>query len=262
MHWWQAVAILAAGVAAGAINAIVGSGTLITFPVLLALGYPPVTANISNNIGLVPGGLAGAWGYRRELAGRRALLLRLAPFSAAGAITGALLLLRLPAGAFTAIVPVLIAISLLLVVAQPWLAARVAARRGPAAADGGTGLPAGPLLAALVAGVFLAGAYGGYFGAAQGVLLIGLLGSLLADSLQRVNAQKNLLSALVNGVAAVTFVIASPGSMDWAVVALIAAGSTAGGLLGASVGRRLPAPLLRAVIVLIGLVAIVRLLIA
>jgi hypothetical protein len=250
----SAAAIVVAGTAAGAINAIVGSGTLITFPTLLALGFPPVTANVSNNIGLVSGGISGTWGYRRELAGQRPTLTRLAPMSLLGAITGALLLLRLPASAFEAIVPVLIAVSLVLVVVQPRMAAAAAARRDKAGQQGHR------VGVVLLAGTYFAGVYGGYFGAAQGVLLVGLLGSLLAESLQRVNAAKNLLSLIVNAVAAVTFVVVRPSAVDWVVVLLIAVGSTVGGLLGARIGRWLPQPVLRGTIIVVGVVAIVRLL--
>jgi uncharacterized membrane protein YfcA len=246
------VVIAAAGAAAGVINAIVGSGSLITFPVLLAVGYPPLTANISNNIGLVPGGVSGTWGYRRELSGQSGVLRRLAPMSVIGALAGALLLLWLPASAFETIVPVLIAIALVLVVLQPRIAARAAARR-----DEGRRGHVGPV--AMVA-VLIAGMYGGYFGAAQGVLLIGMLGSLLVENLQVVNAIKNLLTLLVNAVAAVTFTVVAPEQVDWAVVVLIAAGSLTGGLAGAWVGRRLQPAVLRGVVVVIGLVALVRLL--
>jgi uncharacterized membrane protein YfcA len=245
------VVIAAAGAAAGVINAIVGSGSLITFPILLALGYPPLTANISNNIGLVPGGVSGTWGYRRELSGQSGTLRRLAPMSVVGSLAGALLLLWLPASAFEAIVPVLIAIAVVLVVLQPRIAAWAAGRR-----EGRRG-HVGPL--AMIA-VLIAGMYGGYFGAAQGVLLIGLLGSLLVENLQVVNAIKNLLTLLVNAVAAVTFTVVAPEQVDWAVVVLIAAGSLTGGLAGAWVGRRLKPTILRGVVVVIGLIALVRLL--
>lgn len=271
MDLTDAAAITLAAVGAGAINTVVGSGTLITFPTLLALGYPPVTANVSNNIGLVFGGISGTWGYRRELAGQQGLLRRLAPMSAAGAVTGALALLWLPATAFETIVPVLIGLALVLVVAQPRIAAAMAERRAgrgataPARApqddvsartDRG---PSGRTGIALTVGTALAGVYGGYFGAAQGVLLIGLLGSLLPQSLQRVNAAKNLLSVVVNLVAALTFLAVRPGAADPAVIALIAAGSILGGVLGARIGRWLPQPVLRAFIVVVGTVAIVRL---
>jgi uncharacterized protein len=250
MSPWEAVGVFAAGIGAGTINTIVGSGTLITFPVLLAVGLPPVTANVSNTLGLVPGSLSGAYGYRAELSGQRDRLLRLGAASALGGLLGAILLLVLPADAFKAIVPVLIGIALLLVVFQPWLARTVAARRqGPARADGGI---------ALVVGVFATGVYGGYFGAAQGVLLLGLMGLLLSEDLQRVNATKNILAMLVNGVAAIVFVFAS--HIDWTAALLIAAGSVIGGQIGSRVGRRLPPTALRALIVVVGTVAIAKLL--
>ncbi|QMU78495.1 sulfite exporter TauE/SafE family protein [Streptacidiphilus sp. PB12-B1b] len=250
MSPWEAVGVFAAGIGAGAINAVVGSGTLITFPVLLAVGLPPVTANVSNTLGLVPGSLSGAYGYRAELGGQRDRLIRLGTASLFGGILGAVLLLILPADAFQAIVPVLIGIALLLVVLQPWLAKVVAARRtGPARAEGGI---------ALILGVFASGVYGGYFGAAQGVLLLGLMGLLLADDLQRINATKNILAMIVNGVAAVVFLI--DGRIDWTAAGLIAGGSVIGGQIGSRVGRRLPPVALRAIIVVVGLAAIVKLL--
>ena len=249
----EMLAILLAGMAAGTVNAIVGSGTLITFPVLLAFGFPPVVANVSNNIGLVPGGVTATLGYREELRGQRRWIRVLAPMSLLGAVTGALLLLRLPAEAFATIVPVLLAISLILVVTQPRIQASLARRRE--AAPDSSGQPH-RLLA--MSGTYAAGVYGGYFGAAQGVLLVGLLGSLLPESLQRVNALKNLLSLIVNAVAALVFVTVARDSIDWRVVALIALGSLAGGYLGSRYGRRLPPPVLRGFIVVVGIVAIVR----
>ena len=243
-----AAAILAAGVGAGTINAIVGSGSLITFPTLVALGYNPLIANVSNNIGLFPGSVSGAVGYRRELAGQRRRLIIFSVICAIGAAAGAELLLVLPASVFKRVVPALILLAMVLVLAQPWLSRRAAQRHG-------TGDRLGP---AVMVGMLLASVYGGYFGAAQGVIYIALLGIFLADHLQRVNALKNAVSAVVNGVAAVVFVVqAHP---DWAVVALIAVGSTIGGQLGAHIGRRLPSTALRAVIVAVGAVAIWRLL--
>jgi uncharacterized membrane protein YfcA len=248
----DAVLILLAGAAAGTINAAVGSGSLITFPTLLALGFPPVLANISNNIGLVPGGVASVWGYRRELVDQRRRLLVLGSMSLLGGATGAVLLLVLPAAAFRAVVPVLIALAVLLVAAQPWIQ-RALDRRPvrPGRPD------VGP--AALVA-TAACGVYGGYFGGAQGILLIGLLGTLMTETLQRLNALKNGLVTCVNAVAAVIFLVVAPDQVDWRIVGLIAIGSSAGGLLGSRVGRRLPQPVLRAVIVVVGLVAIVTLL--
>ncbi len=244
----EIVAILAAAIAAGAINAVVGSGSLITFPTLLAFGLPPVIANVSNNIGLVPGNASAIYGYRRELTGQRATLMRLGVASWAGGLAGAAALLALPGSVFELVVPALILAACVLVVVQPKLSGWVAAR-GKERGDHG-----GPLLAA---GVFLAGAYGGYFGAAQGVLLIGLLGVFLTDNLQRVNAAKNVLVAIVNGTAAAVFVIVA--HVAWLAVALIAAGSTTGGLIGARLGRRLPPTVLRIIVVVIGVISAVKL---
>ncbi|PBC77156.1 hypothetical protein BX265_1898 [Streptomyces sp. TLI_235] len=251
MTVWEALAVLLAGVGAGTINTVVGSGTLITFPVLLALGLPPVTANVSNTLGLVPGSISGVIGYRRELVGQRRRLLRLGTASLIGGLTGAYLLTKLPSSAFDTIVPALILCALVLVVIQPRVSRAVAARRG----HGGGSAEGGALL---FAGVLLAGVYGGYFGAAQGVLLLALMGMLLQDDMQRINATKNVLALIVNGVAAVFFLFVAP--IDWTAVLLIAAGSVVGGQLGAKVGRRLPPPVLRGVIVVVGLAAVTRLL--
>jgi uncharacterized membrane protein YfcA len=246
----EALAILAAGTAAGGVNAVVGSGSLITFPTLLAFGFPPVIANVSNNIGLVPGNMSGGFGYRRELAGQRARLLRLGAASVIGAAAGAVALLVLPSGAFRLIVPVLILISCALVLVQPWLSAWVRKR-----ADERRGGRPGPLLSA---GVCLSGVYGGYFGAAQGVLVIGLLGSFLDETLQRVNGAKNVLVGIVNGTAAVVFIALA--HVSWTAVALIAAGSAVGGLLGARFGRRLPPLMLRLFVAAIGVISAAKLL--
>jgi uncharacterized membrane protein YfcA len=244
----HALAIFAAGIAAGTINTVVGSGTLITFPVLLSLGYAPVTANVSNTIGLVPGSASGAIGYRRELRGQRARGTRLAGASIAGGITGAVLLLALPASAFKAIVPLFIVIALVAILAQPWLVRKLGSRRRPAHANAGPG--------ATVA-VYGAGIYGGYFGAAQGIMLLAILGLALDEELQRINALKVVLAGLVNFVAGVIFVFSA--HVAWGAAALIAGGSILGGVIGARWGRRLPPPALRALIVVVGVTAIVRL---
>jgi hypothetical protein len=242
-------AVLLAGVAAGTINTVVGSGTLITFPTLLAFGVPPVTANVSNTIGLVPGSVSGAVGYRRELRGQRGRLLRLASASLVGGVIGAVLLLALPEAAFSAIVPVLILVGVVLVIFQPTIARWVAAR-----AEHRGGVPEHGALWVWVL-VMLAGVYGGYFGAAQGVLLMAIMGIGIQDSLQRLNGTKNVLAGLVNGIAAVIFIVVA--EVDWLIVALIAVGSVIGGQIGATVGRRLPPLALRLVIVTVGTVAIV-----
>lgn len=250
----EASVIFAAGVWAGTINVIVGSGTLITFPTLLLFGYAPITANVSNNIGLVAGGLSGIHGYRAEALRHRSLLLRLAPASVAGALTGALLLLVLPAEAFKAVVPVLILLGLVMVVAGPAMQRRTARRH----AQLGSAPPASRWT--LPAGIYLLGIYGGYFGAAQGILLVGLMGVLLTIGLQDINGIKNVLGTIVNGIAAVTFMVVAWDRIDWQVVGLIGAGSLLGGYLGARIGRRLPPGVLRAVILVIGALALVKIL--
>lgn len=247
--------ILAAGFWAGMINTVVGSGTLVTFPVLVLFGYPPLVANVSNNVGLVAGNLSGAIGYRTELTGRGRAIGRLLPASALGGITGALVLLVLPAAAFRAIVPALIVIGLVMVVFGPALQRRFT--RAHAEVDDGV-LPPGRRLGLLV-GVFLLGVYGGYFGAAQGVLLVGLLSVLTTDPLQTVNGLKNVLVTAVNSLAAITFMVVSPDSINWVVVLVIAVGATFGGVAGARFGRRLSPFWLRAIIVVVGLAALVRL---
>ncbi len=252
------VALLAAGAAAGTINTVVGSGTLITFPTLLAFGYSPVLANVSNTVGLVPGVLSGIHGYRRELKGQLPRLLLLGTASLLGGLLGAILLLTLPADAFKEIVPVLIVLAVLLVIVQPslarWVARRQAARGGRGEA-GRADARGGPILWCLVFGT---GVYGGYFGAAQGVLLIGMLGIAFTDGLQRLNAAKNVLAALVNGVASVVFIAAT--HVAWGAAGLIAAGSVVGGQFGAKIGRKLPPAALRGVIVCVGIAALVKLL--
>ena len=313
-----------------------GSGTLITFPTLLAFGYPPVLANVSNNVGLVPGVASGVYGYRSELGGQRRRLIRLGSASVGGGLVGAILLLTLPQSAFKDIVPALIGLAVVMVIIQPrlarWVAERQRARAPAATPDGGgtggdavgtgaaaagggavadglspvavaggsgavaAGTSAGPVAGGASAGpvaggagavavvggtsavavadrpaaaeaiggpvlwvlVFLAGIYGGYFGAAQGVLLIGMLGIALNDSLQRINAAKNVLAGLVNGLAAVVFILAT--HVDWGVAGLIAAGSIIGGQVGARIGRRLPPWGLRVLIVCVGTAALIKLL--
>ena len=240
--------MLVAGVFAGGINTVVGSGTLVTFPVLLAVGYPPVVANVSNTVGLVPGSISGAIGYRAELAGQRERILRLGVASLLGGLTGGILLLTLPESAFEAIVPVLIALALVLVVLQPRLSRMVAERRTSARPHGG------PLL---WTGIYGTGVYGGYFGAAQGIILLALMGIAIPDEeLQRLNALKNVLAAIVNGVAAVLFIAVA--DVAWAPALILAVGAAAGGQIGAKVGRRLSPALLRGVIVVVGVAAIVQ----
>ncbi len=241
-------AVLLAGLAAGTINAVVGSGTLITFPTLLAFGVPPVTANVSNTIGLVPGSVSGAVGYRKELAGQRSRVVRLATASLVGGAVGAVLLLALPSEAFSAIVPALILLGLVLVVFQPRISAWVAKRH-----ESLGGLPEHGAIWVWPA-VLLCGVYGGYFGAAQGVLLMAVLGIGIDDALQRLNGVKNVLAAVANGISGLIYAIVA--DVDWRIVALIGIGAVIGGQLGASWGRKLPATGLRVFIVVVGVAAL------
>lgn len=258
MSTLEILAVLLAGAGAGAINAVVGSGTLFTFPVLLSLGFPPVVATMSNAIGLVPGSISGTWGYRRELAGQKKRVLRLLPASLLGAVTGAWLLLHLPAETFEAVVPVLLVLALVLVVTQTRIQRALArSREREAAQEPGREKRSWHGIAAFVA-TYLIGIYGGYFAAAQGVLLVGALGALIPETLQRVNALKNLLALGVNTVAASAYAIVAYDRISWTAAGLIAAGSLVGGFAGASVGRRLPAPILRGAILLLGIVGIWR----
>ena len=252
------ILIALAGLGAGAINAVVGSGTLITFPTLVALGYPPVTSTMSNAVGLVAGSVSGTWGYRRELRGQWDRLRWQIPASLAGAGVGAWLLLHLPEKVFTEVVPVLLILALTLVVIGPRIqewARRRAEEAGRSAHDVSRGR-----MVALVAATFAIGVYGGYFTAAQGIMLMGAMGALLPESMQRMNAAKNLLALVVNVVAALAYTLVAFDRISWAAAGLIAIGSLLGGFLGAHYGRRLSPNALRAVIVVIGLIGLYRLL--
>jgi uncharacterized protein len=243
----EALVVLLAGLGAGTINAVVGTGTLITFPVLLAVGYPPVVANVTNGLGLVPGAVTAVIAYREHLRARWRRAVGLAACTACGAVVGAVALLELPADWFRYVVVVLIATAVVLVVLQPRIAAAVAARR-PRAAD----------RRGVEGGVGLIGVYGGYFGAGQGIMLFALLGSVLPDDLQRVNALRNLLAGTANAVSAVVFVAVA--DVAYGAAGLIALGAAVGGVIGARVGQRLEPGPLRALIVVVGLVAIAQLL--
>lgn len=246
------VLILLAGLWAGTINAVVGSGTLVTFPVLVAIGYPPVTATISNAMGLIAGNIASSWGYRREILEVRHTLIKLLPASLIGGIAGASLLLHLPDTVFEYVAPVLIVVAILLVALQPRLSAWVKSRKGVKPEE-----PIVPSVSfGLLAAVFFTGVYGGYFVAAQGVLLMGILGVLLQGTLQQANALKNILVLSVNVIAAISYLMFAFERIEWAVVAMIAGSSFVGGWLGARIGRKMSPLALRAVIIILGLLAL------
>jgi uncharacterized membrane protein YfcA len=238
--------LVGAGVVAGAVNAAVGSGTLLTYPLLLAYGLPPVVANGTNSAGLAPGNLFGAWGYRREMAGRRREVVPLAVAVGSGAVVGALLVVVLPATVFERVVPWFILVAVTLVVVGPRITALLNARGLDP-----TTLPRRVLLPLLV----IVGLYAGYFGAAQGVIIVAALTVLFDVDVQRSNAVKNVLQGVSNGVAAVVFAIA--GVVAWAPALALAVGASVGGAVGAPVARRLPAVALRALIVVVGVAAAV-----
>lgn len=256
----EIVLILLAALGAGTINAVVGSGTMITFPTLITFGYEPVTATMSNAIGLVPGSASGSWGYRKELRGQGRRLLQLLPASLLGAACGAWLLLHLPPSVFRLVVPFLLGLAMILVVVQPKIQAW-ARRRTEAAGGDGQSVSRGKNVL-LIFLVFLIGIYGGYFTAAQGILLLGVMGALLPEGLQRLNALKNVLALAVNLVAATAYTIVAFDRISWPVVGLIAIGSLIGGFVGAHFGRRLPPIALRTIIVVLGVIAIARLVLA
>ena len=244
MSIFDAAIILLAGIAAGIINVVAGAGTLITFPTLLALGFSPVTANVSNTVGLVPGSIAGAFGYRRDLTDQWRSVMRMAALSVVGGLVGAVLLLMLPPASFSAIVPFLLIAAAVLAAIQPRVA-RFVRRHATDAAD------TRPLSSGLVLGVLATGIYGGYFGAAQGVMLLALLGTLWSTNLNRANGAKNVLAGVANLVSAGIFILS--GTVDWLVALLIGLGSAAGGWLGSRIGRRLPATVLRTILVVVAL---------
>ena len=264
----ESAIILVAGIAAGIINVVAGAGTLITFPVLLALGVPPITANVSNTVGLIPGSVAGAYGYRRELASQWRPVAWMALFSAIGGISGGLLLLVLPGDVFSAVVPFLLLLAAVLSAIQPRVA-RWVRRKAPAAPAGSvpteTSMPTEtsvltrtdtrPLTLGLVLGVLATGVYGGYFGAAQGVVLLALLGILWSTDMHRANGAKNVLAGVANLVSAIIFI--TSGTVDWQIAILIGIGAATGGWLGSHIGRRLSAPVLRTILVVVAVVAAV-----
>jgi uncharacterized protein len=248
MTWIEGALVVAAGMGAGVINTVVGSGTLITFPVLLSTGLSPVAANVANNVGLAPGSVSGAVGYREELSGSRSRVVRFSAAALLGGASGALLLVVLPAGVFRVVAPILIALAVVLVVVEPWLGRRLAAWRQAASPHGSR---------TMIAAVFSTSVYGGYFGAGQGVILLAVMGLLLAEPLQQVNALKNVLQAVDNVASALLFIVVA--EVDWLAVALLAGGAIVGGQVGARVGRRLSQTMLRAAIVVIGVAGIVQL---
>lgn len=252
-YGWDLLILVLAGALAGLINGVVGSGTLITFPIMLLMGYPPLVANVSNNLGLIPGSTAAAWQYRHELWLRRHVVLKMLPLTITGAAAGSLLLLVLPSEVFSGVVPVLIVAALVVVLAQPFLQRAVRRRTDELSADGSAPARLGwPL----IIGLPLMGAYGGYFGAAQGVLLLVILGIVLALPYSHVNGIKNVLAGVANLVSGLLFIFIAPDKIDWVIVACIALGSIVGGAGGGRIAQKLPQSAYRAIIIVVGLAAL------
>ncbi len=240
--------LILAGVVAGVFNGVAGGGSLISFPILLGLGYPALTANITNTVGIWPGYLGGAAGFRTEIADQRDRLARLSLIGIAGGIVGAILLLTTPSSLFARLAPYLILGAAALFAAQPLLRRALA---GGAQTEG-TRLPL------LIGGTFLAAVYGGYFGAGMGVMLLAVLGLALPDSLARTSGLRTVLSIAINGVAAAVFLIHR--GLAWQAVGWLALGSLVGGWAGAKLALSIPAWALRVVVILIGVGTAVKLL--
>jgi uncharacterized membrane protein YfcA len=236
------LAVAAAGAAAGASNALAGAGSLITFPTLVALGLPPLSANVTSTVGLVPGAAGGAIGYADLLSEQRARLTRLAVPTLAGAVLGTALLLITSNNTFEAIVPGLVAASCLLLLFQPRLTARISH----------AGNERSPFLSA---GLLLSGAYAAYFGSAVGILLLGILSLFVADTMQHLNAMKIFLAGIANLLAAVAYAFLAP--VDWRYAVALMVSSLVGGRLGVKLARRVSGESLRVAIALIGLVVAV-----
>jgi uncharacterized protein len=239
-----AVLLAGAGVVAGTVNTLAGAGSLLTFPALLAVGLSPLSANVSNCLGMIPGSASGAYGMRDQLTGLRAQLVRWSVWAVVGSLVGAGVLLALPSAAFDRVVPVLVGAAGLLVLAQP------AVVRWTGRVEGRPSRAAGP-------GVGAVAVYSGYFGAAQGVLFVGVLGVLAPQSLRRTNAVKNVLAVTANGGAGLVYAVAAP--VDWTAVLLLAVGTACGGPIGAALALRVPPGPLRLGIAAVALVVAVQL---
>jgi uncharacterized membrane protein YfcA len=245
MSGWEALYLLAAAIGAGAINAVAGGGSLISFPALIAAGYPAKTANMTNTVALWPGTVGGSLGYREELRGQRWRVVQLSVPTVAGAIAGAAVLLATPQGAFDVVVPFLIIFACVLMAGQDRIGVYTEHHRAAFAESGRVPLP-------VHGAMFLLGVYGAYFGAAFGIMTLAVFTILLADNIQRLNALKGVAALIVNGVAVVIFAIS--GIVEWAPAALMAAGAFGGGYMGVGAARRLGKTWLRVAVIAYGLV--------
>ncbi len=249
MSLGEVALLVSAGFGAGVVNGVAGGGSLVSFPALLALGYAPVTANVTSAVGIWPGYLGGTIGFRRMLADQGALLRSLAWVIVPGEVLGAILLLVLPGDSFRAVVPYLLIFSCALFAAQPFIVRRLRYAPGTARSH---------VVARQVA-TFGASVYGAYFGAGLGVILLAVFGLTVSGNLNRTNAVRSAAVLLGSTVAAIAFVVAAP--VDWSAAGTMAATSLAGGLLGARLALRMPSLALRAVVIVLGLATAVRLLV-
>jgi hypothetical protein len=240
----DAFILLAAGVLGGLASTIASVASVVSYPILLALGLPPLSANVTNTMSLVLTGVGSVLGSRPELAGQRTRVIRLSVVTALGGATGAAILLLAPAGAFAVVVPILIVGASVALLAQPMI-------RGLAPTEDAENSRA------RLVGVFAVAVYAGYFGAAAGVLLLAVLSTMLAESLVRINAVKNAISGVANGVAAILFAAFAP--VHWAYVPLLAVGFLIGGYTGPKLVRHLPVRPLRIVIAAAGIALAVKL---
>ena len=253
----EGVLLALAGLVAGTVNAVAGGGSLVSFPALLAAGYPAVDANVTNTVSLWPGYLSGGLAYRDDLRAQRDRVVALAVTAALGGAAGTVLLLVAPPGVFEAVVPFLVLVAVALLAVQPQVAARV--RRRSELAEGGRTRP-DHLGVGLHASTFAAATYGGYFGGGLGVILMAVLAIFLPEDLTRLNGVKNALSLVVNTVALVGFGLFGP--VAWVAVAVVGPASLAGGVLGGRLARRVSATVLRRVVVVWGTAVALRLLLA
>lgn len=250
----ETIALIAtAGFLAGALNAAAGGGTLITFPVLVWLGIPPITANISSSVGLLPGYLGGGLAYRRELKVQKSRIKTFSIVSIVGGVIGAFLLLSTSSAVFSGIVPFLVLGSAGLLAIQPPMSAFLKKRQLAKGRDESTSATKPVVSGWAQIGVFIGAIYGSYFGAGLGVMLLAVLAFTVEDKLQNLNGLKTLLSLLINFIGVVVFV--STGSLDWGVVGVIAPAAFLGGTIGGSLARRLPPVVLRLVVVVFAVVS-------
>lgn len=254
--------ILLGGYLAGTINVMVGAGTLISFPIMVALGVPPLTATMSNTVGIVPASFTGTLVYRKEIGTHRGLVKKLLPASIAGALLGALLLMSFSGDVFSQVVPWLILLSTVLVVLSPIIKNQIAKRQNSKQnvtprVDHFVSTPAFIIGIILI---FFTGTYGAYFSAAQGVLFIGIMGIVTTLSMQNINALKNLTTMFVNAIAAGMYIIFAWETISWPLILVLAIGATLGGITGGKFAKRLSPTLLRAFVVVVGTIATIAML--